>query len=157
MLSTCGLMWPRHSSDVAQIGSEGPEHDPDVARMSSPLACQGHSDFWDKYTADFTSHRQLFIYCREGTYGAGCHWEPACLRWPLSKSSLEERRGVQDSTGWLGWSQRRPAIGGEKSAGLFLYLLPCDLRWPVLLKVTPGIEGHGPELTHTEFLERTEE
>lgn len=36
-------MWPKHSLEVAQIGSEGPEHDPDVAWMSSPQDLQGLS------------------------------------------------------------------------------------------------------------------
>lgn len=58
-------MWPKHSSDVAQISSEGPDHDPNVARMSSPLACQGHSDCWDKDTLQTSEVIDNYLFIAE--------------------------------------------------------------------------------------------
>lgn len=86
-------MWPKHSLDVAQIGSEVPEHDPDVPWMPSPKAAGGTMtpELGQRYIPVCRSHRQLFIYCREGHLQSWFSLE-ASLPWMATVQVFTGRR-----------------------------------------------------------------
>ena len=129
--------------------------------MSSPQGCWGKKtpELGQGCTPDYRSHRQVFIFHREGQstelaptlpLGPSPPWMATVQVFTGREESgpgFYEEAGV---TTRASWNRRREVIWGFS-------LLPCGLCPLVFHKVTAGTGGHDPELPHTELWEGSEE